>query len=121
MTEIDQETKDQLIEEVRAGLTPEDTAGEKVLYSISGPGIDMDSVGGCPTWIVSASSTREALFIVFALGTEFFKDLVLAERLSDTLTEDVLDFDDSGCWHVTRAIGNCIYGNTMTKSAKDNS
>ena len=108
---------DHLIDEVRAGLAPEDTEGEKKLYVISGPGINMDLVGGLKTWVVRASSEREAWFMVFSLCTEFFKDVVAAERLAPTLAEEVLYFEDSSCWGIGEAIGNCVIEAEYTKSA----
>ncbi len=131
------------IEEVRSGLAPEDTEGEKKLYVISGPGINMNLVaagvhrfapaaGGCKTWVVRASSEREAWFMVFSLRTEFFKDImaawperhrVIAELAGRglanelTLAEDVLGFEDSSCWSIGEAIGNCVIEAVYTKSA----
>jgi hypothetical protein len=82
------------------------------LYAISGSGIDMELVGDYKTWVVSASTEREAWFIVFSLGTEFFKDIMAnwPERnrviVELTLAEEVLDFEDSSCWAISEVIGH---------------
>lgn len=90
---------------------------KKKLHAISGPGINMDLVGGYKTWVMRASSEREAWFMVFSLGTEFFKDVMAAERLAPTLTEEVLGFEDSFSWDIGEAIGNCVIEVVYTKSA----
>lgn len=108
--------KDSTIDEVRKCLTPGDFDGELKLFSMSGPGIDMELVNGCPCWVVNAHSAREANFKIFALGTEFFDDLMAyADRereamlkRNETMMDLVLNFEDSSAWSLCEVNGNCI-------------